>query len=39
MTDPEVQHGISKMVKKKHCFSLKEEKIVAEILRCTSMQT
>ena len=25
MTDPEVQHGISKMAKKKHCFSVKEK--------------
>ena len=32
MTDPEVQHGISKMVKKKQCFSLKEKKLWEKFL-------
>ena len=30
LTDPEIQHGIQKMVKKKHCVSLKEKKLLWE---------
>ena len=32
MTDPEVQHGISKMMNKKQCFSLKEKKLQEKFL-------